>query len=139
RLHSTRGGLSETELNELHVRPHALPLLSSAVIMATPVGKQPNAWRNSLLSNPAVAPVDADSWRGIYDVRFWAFTPGSPQSHYRRIKSIRRIAGEQFLIINTFISRVKESSAFYFPSEARARVPPKSSRSWSQKFCAGID
>src|SRR5688572_28428521 len=51
KLHSTKGGSSDTELNELHVNPTGWPCASRVVMMATPVGKQPSARRNSRLSN----------------------------------------------------------------------------------------
>ena len=38
RLHTTRGGVSDTELKELTVRPMGSPLGARAVITVTPVG-----------------------------------------------------------------------------------------------------
>ena len=37
RLHSTSGGLSDTEANELQVSPYGLPSAAAAVITVTPV------------------------------------------------------------------------------------------------------
>jgi len=37
RLHSTSGGFSDTEANELQVRPEGFPLAPTAVMMVTPV------------------------------------------------------------------------------------------------------
>ena len=47
RLHSTRGGESETELNELQVKPIGPPLASNVLTIATPVGNVPSALRKS--------------------------------------------------------------------------------------------
>src|ERR1700757_1448184 len=48
RLHSTSGGLSETEANELQVSPWGLPSAAAAVMMVTPVAYVPSALRKSL-------------------------------------------------------------------------------------------
>src|SRR3990167_720746 len=48
RLHSTRGGVSDTELKELAVRPTNLPWASRAVTTVTPVANMPSASRNSV-------------------------------------------------------------------------------------------
>ncbi len=45
RLHSTSGGSSETELNELTVSPSGLPSGPVAVTTVTPVAKRPSAVR----------------------------------------------------------------------------------------------
>ena len=42
-----RGGDKETELNELQVSPMLRPLAVCVVIIATPVGKLPSAFRNA--------------------------------------------------------------------------------------------
>ena len=47
RLHSTRGGFIDTELNELAVKPISPPSGLRAVTMVTPVANIPNAARNS--------------------------------------------------------------------------------------------
>src|SRR4051812_13915543 len=47
RLHSTSGGLSETEAKELQVTPYGFPSAAIAVTMVTPVAKVPSAWRKS--------------------------------------------------------------------------------------------
>ena len=52
RLHSTSGGLSETELNELAVRPTSVPSGARAVTTVTPVAKLPSASRNSRCVKP---------------------------------------------------------------------------------------
>jgi hypothetical protein len=46
RLHSTKGGDSETELNELAVSPTNEPSAARAVTMVTPVANMPKACRN---------------------------------------------------------------------------------------------
>src|SRR3546814_17779977 len=51
RLHSTSGGLSDTELKLLAVRPTGVPSTVRAVMMVTPVAKVPSALRNSVGSN----------------------------------------------------------------------------------------
>ena len=51
RLHSTSGGSSDTELNELAVRPSNSPLGERAVTMVTPVANMPSALRNSGTEN----------------------------------------------------------------------------------------
>src|SRR3546814_8573742 len=50
-LHSTSGGLSDTELKLLAVRPTGVPSTVRAVMMVTPVAKVPSALRNSVGSN----------------------------------------------------------------------------------------
>ena len=47
RLHSTRGGCSDTELKELAVSPTSSPVAVRAVTMVTPVANMPSASRNS--------------------------------------------------------------------------------------------
>ena len=47
RLHKTSGGVSDTELKELAVRPTGWPSAVSAVTMVTPVANMPSAARNS--------------------------------------------------------------------------------------------
>src|SRR5690348_6207311 len=47
RLHSTSGGSSDTELNELAVSPTRSPAALRAVTMVTPVANMPSALRNS--------------------------------------------------------------------------------------------
>lgn len=47
RLHNTKGGVSDTELNEFAVRPTRVPAALRAVTIVTPVANIPNAWRNS--------------------------------------------------------------------------------------------
>jgi hypothetical protein len=47
RLHSTSGGASDTELNELAVSPTSVPSAERAVTMVTPVANMPSASRNS--------------------------------------------------------------------------------------------
>src|SRR5688572_9954385 len=47
RLHSTSGGDSDTELNELHVKPIGVPLGPAVVTTLTPVAKVPRALRKS--------------------------------------------------------------------------------------------
>lgn len=47
RLHNTSGGSSDTELNELAVKPTSSPIALRAVTMVTPVANMPNASRNS--------------------------------------------------------------------------------------------
>src|SRR6185312_15148232 len=47
--HITSGGSSETEVNEFTVMPMSAAS-PQAVTTATPVGKQPRAWRNALVS-----------------------------------------------------------------------------------------
>src|SRR3546814_7687677 len=59
KLHSTRGGSSDTELNELQVRPTGWPSAPQVVMMATPVGNVPSARRNSMGSKAARAWVSA--------------------------------------------------------------------------------
>ncbi|MNE86856.1 hypothetical protein D3C80_1839900 [compost metagenome] len=46
-LHSTRGGCSDTELNELTVTPTGWAWALSAVTMVTPVANWPSALRKS--------------------------------------------------------------------------------------------
>ena len=48
RLQSTSGGSSETELNELAVKPTSSPVGARALTMVTPVANMPSASRNSL-------------------------------------------------------------------------------------------
>src|SRR6185437_6118789 len=48
RLHSTSGGLSDTDANELQVNPYGFPSGVEAVMMVTPVAKLPSALRKSL-------------------------------------------------------------------------------------------
>src|SRR5438309_820637 len=48
RLHSTSGGLSDTDANELQVSPEGLPSGPAAVMMVTPVAYVPSAFRKSL-------------------------------------------------------------------------------------------
>src|ERR1700742_1228575 len=47
RLHSTSGGFSDTEANELQVSPYGFPSAVMAVMMVTPVAKVPSALRKS--------------------------------------------------------------------------------------------
>src|ERR1700761_5674340 len=47
RLHSTSGGVNDTEAKELQVRPYGFPSAVSAVMMVTPVAKVPSALRKS--------------------------------------------------------------------------------------------
>jgi hypothetical protein len=47
KLHSTKGGVSETELKELAVNPTNCPDAVRAVTMVTPVANMPKAARNS--------------------------------------------------------------------------------------------
>ena len=47
RLHSTRGGSSDTELKELAVNPTGSPVALRAVTMVTPVANIPSAALNS--------------------------------------------------------------------------------------------
>jgi hypothetical protein len=49
KLHSTRGGVRDTELNELAVRPTSSPVAVRAVTMVTPVANMPSAVRKSAL------------------------------------------------------------------------------------------
>ena len=48
--HSTSGGSSDSELNELAVSPTRSPLASSVVMMVTPVANRPSAWRSVRVS-----------------------------------------------------------------------------------------
>ena len=70
RLHSTSGGSSETELNELAVRPTRSPVAVRAVTMVTPVANMPSDERNSRAEKSgglAWWPADrAGDMRGIY-------------------------------------------------------------------------
>src|SRR5450830_501920 len=54
RLHSTRGGSSETELKELAVRPRKLPSANRVVMTVTPVANCDSACRKCTVSNCAV-------------------------------------------------------------------------------------
>src|SRR5580658_5304369 len=54
-LHSTSGGLSETELNELMVSPCGLLSRSRVVTIVTPVANEPSALRNSRALKPSAA------------------------------------------------------------------------------------
>src|SRR5882672_10886655 len=56
---STSGGSSETEVNELAVKPRGRPAPSIAVTTVTPVTKQPNARRSSSESNGVGASATA--------------------------------------------------------------------------------
>jgi hypothetical protein len=51
RLHSTIGGVSDTELKLLAVMPTGEPSPARAVTIVTPVANMPSAWRKSLGSN----------------------------------------------------------------------------------------
>ena len=69
RLHNTKGGDSDTELNELAVKPTRVPSGSSAVTMVTPVANMPRAVRNSALEKPGdIALREKVGWDigGIY-------------------------------------------------------------------------
>ncbi len=57
RLHKTSRGLSETELNELAVRPMKAPFSSRVVMMVTPVANCDSALRNARSS--------AVVWEGV--------------------------------------------------------------------------
>ena len=59
RLHSTRGGSSETAEKELTVRPSSRPSGVWVVITVTPVTKRPSALRRWRSSN-ALSPISAD-------------------------------------------------------------------------------
>src|SRR5437763_8992463 len=52
-LHSTKGGFSDTELNELAAIPCNLPSRSRVVMIVTPVAKEPSALRNSRVLKPS--------------------------------------------------------------------------------------
>src|SRR5450759_89948 len=52
-LHSTRGGLSDTEVNELAVIPCNLPSRLRVVTMVTPVANEPSALRSSRTLKPS--------------------------------------------------------------------------------------
>src|SRR5579863_5190434 len=54
-LHSTRGGSSDTELNEFAVMPCSLPPRSRVVMIVTPVAKEPSALRSSRELKPSAA------------------------------------------------------------------------------------
>ncbi|MNV74315.1 hypothetical protein D3C71_1675230 [compost metagenome] len=58
-LHSTKGGSSETELNELAVRPWKRPCASTVVTTVTPVTKSPSAWRRALPSKGTVLCIES--------------------------------------------------------------------------------
>ena len=58
--HSTKGGVSDAELNELIVSPNLLPSGASAVTTATPVAKRPSASRKSRSENSS----DGVTFRG---------------------------------------------------------------------------
>ena len=60
KLHSTKGGVSDTELNELAVSPTKLPSAARAVTMVTPVANMPRAERKSLEEK-----TGAVAWREI--------------------------------------------------------------------------
>ena len=67
RLHNTNGGESDTELNELAVKPTSWPSLVRAVTMVTPVANMPKAVRNSELvksGGRARAPVGVKDMPG---------------------------------------------------------------------------
>ena len=49
------GGVSDTELNELAVRPTSVPSSARAVTMVTPVANMPSAARNAWASSGEVA------------------------------------------------------------------------------------
>src|SRR4051812_25693069 len=55
RLHSTMGGLSDTELKLLAVRPTSLPSTPLVVTIVTPVAKDPSAFRNTFGSSIVAA------------------------------------------------------------------------------------
>jgi hypothetical protein len=54
KLHSTKGGSSDTELKELTVNPTGVPSAAVVVTMVTPVANIPKALRNSREVNAAV-------------------------------------------------------------------------------------
>src|SRR5688572_9070374 len=58
RLHSMRGGESDTEVNELHVRPTSAPSVPTVVTIVTPVGKVPSALRKAFGSNGSLDSPD---------------------------------------------------------------------------------
>ena len=53
KLQSTSGGVSETELNELAVRPVSTPCADRVVIIVTPVANMPRHCLNSVLLKEA--------------------------------------------------------------------------------------
>ena len=72
RLHSTNGGVSDTELNELAVSPTKVPSAVRAVTTVTPVANIPRAVRNSWREKVGVLAVvgargivSADTERGV--------------------------------------------------------------------------
>jgi len=52
-LHSTKGGVSDTEVKEFAVIPWSLPSRSRVVMIVTPVANAPNALRSSRELNPS--------------------------------------------------------------------------------------
>src|SRR5215475_13514349 len=52
-LHNTKGGVSDTELNEFAVIPCSLPSRSRVVMIVTPVANEPSAFRNSRELKPS--------------------------------------------------------------------------------------
>jgi len=60
-LNNTRGGVSETDANELMVMP-ARQLSCDAVATATPVANNPNASRKSRAENMSCTPVSCCGW-----------------------------------------------------------------------------
>src|SRR3954471_23903715 len=61
-LHSTKGGSSDTEVNELAVIPCNLPSRSRVVMIVTPVAKEPSALRNSRVLKPSAEVLCTTAW-----------------------------------------------------------------------------
>src|SRR5712692_11465617 len=61
KLHSTRGGSSETEENELTVTPMRRPSFARVLTTVTPVANWPSARRKSRRSNRSAAALAASS------------------------------------------------------------------------------
>ena len=70
RLHSTSGGLSDTELNELAVSPTSSPLAVRAVTMVTPVANMASEARNSVGEKPGGRALDKRVECGIKKVLY---------------------------------------------------------------------
>src|SRR5690349_20947431 len=68
RLHKTSGGESDTELNELHVRPIGAPSGPAMLTTVTPVPKQPSADRKSRGSKGSAGSQNASAISQSRDV-----------------------------------------------------------------------
>ncbi len=69
KLQSTSGGLRDTELNELAVKPLSVPSADRVVMTVTPVANVPRHCLNSVLLNEALS-IGKEKW----NIHLWNLT-----------------------------------------------------------------